>query len=47
MQYRTKLIIFLIGLIVILMITQSLIGCVNMLSGSSDWCEPILNYLNI
>jgi hypothetical protein len=42
MNYTTKLLIFLISLMIGLWVTQSFIGCYNMLGGSSDWCERLL-----
>jgi len=44
---QRRLIIGLIALMVFLYIAQDFIGCANMMSGSSDWCEPMVSKLGL
>jgi hypothetical protein len=44
---QIRLIMGLIALMVFLYVAQDFIGCANMLSGSSTWCEPIVARLGL
>lgn len=35
------------GLTVGFMVLGSFIGCYNMVSGSDDWCEPVIAFLGL
>lgn len=47
MRYTTGLILALLALFLLLVFLADFIGCYNMLSGSSSWCEPVIGLFGV
>ena len=41
-RYRRRLLAIMIAISVIFFLLGDFIGCYNMVGGSSDWCEPVI-----